>query len=511
MQFHRPANPNTTDFYFRSQVIELNTAGAGPAPAGAPAVEKAAHYYSQLQSPDGHWAGDYGGPLFLIPGMVITLHLVGKALAPEVNWAIRAYLFNQQHDDGGWGLHIENHSTMFGTVLNYVSLRLMGTPREDPRCVRARDWIKANGGAELVPSWGKVWLAVAGIYKYDGVNPVNPDLWILPTWFPLHPSKMWCHSRMVYLPMSYLVSERVHAPDSAIIRELREEVFLKDYAKIYWPSLRNAVCPLDIFHPHHKLLDVLHVGLSLWEKIVPRAIRKLSLDEVWMQIQREDEWTDFLSIGPVNKFYNMCVHWHKGNTAGVEKHFERIPDFLWVAEDGMKLGGQVGSQCWDTAFSVAAYVESGLADKFQKTLTRAAVFIDLNQMRKDMPDRHRYYRGITKGAWPFTTGNHGWAISDCTAEGFTAALLLRTLPFIPEENKLTPERLYDSVHLLLSDQNSHGGWSSYEPQRGGDWFEYLNPSDVFGKIMVDYPYVECTSSVLIALRHFQTQFPDHRK
>jgi hypothetical protein len=25
-------------------------------------------FYAELQAEDGHWAGDYGGPLFLLPG-----------------------------------------------------------------------------------------------------------------------------------------------------------------------------------------------------------------------------------------------------------------------------------------------------------------------------------------------------------------------------------------------------------------------------------------------------------
>ena len=34
-------------------------------------------YYETLQEPDGNWAGDYGGPLFLIPGLVIASHITG--------------------------------------------------------------------------------------------------------------------------------------------------------------------------------------------------------------------------------------------------------------------------------------------------------------------------------------------------------------------------------------------------------------------------------------------------
>jgi cycloartenol synthase len=37
---------------------------------------------------------------------------------------------------------------------------------------------------------------------------------------------------------------------------------------------------------------------------------------------------------------------------------------------------------------------------------------------EDCPgDLNFWYRHISKGAWPFSTADHGWPISDCTAEG----------------------------------------------------------------------------------------------
>lgn len=35
-----------------------------------------------------------------------------------------------------------------------------------------------------------------------------------------------------------------------------------------------------------------------------------------------------------------------------------------------------------------------------------------------------YYRHISLGAWPFSTRDHGWPISDCSSEGLKAALTL---------------------------------------------------------------------------------------
>lgn len=68
-----------------------------------------------------------------------------------------------QNEDGGWGLHIEGRSVMFGTCLNYVTLRLLGEEMDggDGAMTKARKWILDHGGATHVPSWGKLWLSVS--------------------------------------------------------------------------------------------------------------------------------------------------------------------------------------------------------------------------------------------------------------------------------------------------------------------------------------------------------------
>jgi len=66
------------------------------------------------------------------------------------------------------------------------------------------------------------------------------------------------------------------------------------------------------------------------------------------------------------------------------------------------------------------------------------------------------------------------------------------------------------VDLILSLQNRDGGWATYENKRAGGWLEILNPSGVFGKIMVDYSWVECTSACVTALIEYQEEDPDYR-
>lgn len=67
-----------------------------------------------------------------------------------------------QNSDGGWGLHIESHSTMFGSALSYVTLRLLGEGANDGdgAMEKGRKWILDHGSATAITSWGKMWLSV---------------------------------------------------------------------------------------------------------------------------------------------------------------------------------------------------------------------------------------------------------------------------------------------------------------------------------------------------------------
>jgi Squalene-hopene cyclase N-terminal domain len=198
----------SADRPYRAQLIRdyLTKVGNKP-PSTEPvksvreATQKAVHFYSMLQASDGHWGGDYGGPHFLLPGLLVVWYCMGKPttmLSPNDIRLIIPYIMAHQQIDGGWGTHIESPSTMFGTTLMYVALRLLGLNASDPVCVKGRDFIKEQGGAVMTSSWAKFYLCLLGTMHWDGHNSVPPEMWILPNWFPFHPGRMWCHARMVY-------------------------------------------------------------------------------------------------------------------------------------------------------------------------------------------------------------------------------------------------------------------------------------------------------------------------
>ncbi len=461
---------------------------------------------ARTQSETGSWKGDYGGPLFLLPMYVGTAHATGLPLPQATRDEMVRYLRNHQNRDGGFGLDVESHSHVFTSVLNYVALRLLGVPKEDPLVARARAWFLRQGGATASASWGKFFLCLMGLYEYEGIHPLPPELWLLPRALPFHPSRLWCHARMVYLPMSVLYARRAKLPLSPLTAQLREELFDRPYAEVDWEGTRDDVALMDAYTPRSPLMKVAHTLLAGLERRASPRLRRHAIRKLLGHIRYEDDATQGLCIGPVNQLLNAWV-WHVEAPGGPElaRHHRAMPEYLWQARDGVKMQGYNSSELWDTAFAAQALMATGRLEQAKASLTAAYRFIEQNQIRQDPPELDGHYRHTGKGGWPFSTVEHGWPISDCTAEGLKASLLLQPLGLPGEQ--VTPERQRAAAELLLTWQNADGGWATYELTRGPKWLEQLNPSDCFADIMIDHSHVECTSASVQALAAFCGRYP----
>lgn len=474
-------------------------------------IRKGFHYFKHLLSDEGHLPGDYGGPMFLMPGLIIASYLSKKPLPPQHIELMKIYIQNHQNEDGGWGFHIEGHSTMFGTVMQYVAMRLMGVEASTPHLAKARNWIKAKGGAGSIPSWGKFYLALLNVYDWQGFNSVFPENWLLPKWLPIHPSKYWCHSRMVYLPMAYCYGHKIKAEENDLILSLRKEIYTEDYEKINWKKQRDNCAETDMYTNQTKWLKVMNWFTNSYEKIAPQFIRKKALNYILKYINAEDKQTQYVNIGPVNQAINSICIWHAygENSIPFQKHYERWFDYLWVAEDGMKMGGYNGDQLWETAFTIRAMNESKIGTEFPEAMQKMYGFVDFTQIKEENYQHSEFFRQKAKGGWPFSTIEHAWVVSDCTAEGLGACLSMHHRKI--GKQKVSDKRLKEAVDLLLEMQNKDGGWATYETTRSYNWLEKLNPSEVFADIMQDYSWTECSSAVVQALLEFHEQYPNYKK
>jgi lanosterol synthase len=453
--------------------------------------------------------------MFLLPGVVIAWYVTKTPIPWWYATEIKNYLFARANpDDGGWGLHIEGESTVFGTALNYTILRLVGVDAEHPKMAQARATLHKLGGATYAPHWAKFWLAVLGVMNWSIVNPVLPELWLLPDWVPFAPWRWWIHIRQVFLPMTYLWSKRWQAEEDETIRALRNELFVESWEEIDWAGNRNAIAETDNYHPKSWLLNLANwIFVNLWipylrvKPLVERA-------EAWVMelIEMEDKNTDYADLAPVNAPMNMiCCFIRDGpDSYSVRRHRERSDEFLWVNREGLLCNGTNGVQCWDTAFAIQTVMDAGLTGdpRWKPMLLRALKFLDEQQIRSNVEDQERCYRQQRKGGWAFSNKDQGYAVSDCIAEALKSVIILQKTAGYPQA--IDDRRIFDAVDTLLTYQNRPGGCSSYEPPRAGEWMEMLNAAEVFGRIMVEYIYPECTTAVVTALSLFREHWPDYR-
>ncbi|KAE9567932.1 Lanosterol synthase [Colletotrichum fructicola] len=427
-------------------------------------------FFTRLQLPEGHWACNYGGPGFLLPGLVFAIYITESEFPKEWKVEMVRYLRHHANEDGGWGLHLEGKSTVFATGLYYVMLRLLGMGRHDSLTSKARQCLLSLGGVAGIPQWGKIWLACLNLYDWDGVNCIPVDLWLLPSWIPFHPSR----------------------------------------CKIDFVKHRNTVAPSDAVRSvSPTLLFFFSIVTIFYNYLMPRWLLDLASRRASELMLREERNTDWECLAPVNKAFHMVQSWFEEgpDSERLRLHREEVNVYLWMGRNGMTCNGTNGVQVWDTAFAVQAAVEAGFADdpRFSNTLHKAHDFLEKSQLRINLDDPFRQPR---KGGWPFSTKSNGYIVSDCAAESLKAVLLLQKGHGYPQ--LIDDYRLKDCVDTLLLMQNADGGFASYEKIRGSEWLELLNPAEVFDCIMVEYSYPECTTAVLTSLFLFKRYFPDYR-
>ncbi|KAK1420353.1 hypothetical protein QVD17_21881 [Tagetes erecta] len=487
------------------------------------AVKKAVRLNRAIQAKDGHWPAESAGPMFFTPPLLIALYISGAInthLTKQHKIEMIRYIYNHQNDDGGWGFYIEGHSTMFGSALSYIALRLLGEgPNDGNGAVdRGRKWILDHGGAATIPSWGKTYLSVLGVYEWEGCNPLPPEFWLFPESLPYHPAKMWCYCRTTYMPMSYLYGRKFHGPITDLVMQIRQEIYPAPYHEINWNKQRHNCCKEDLYYPHSKVQDLLWDSLHYLSEPILKywpftKVRERALKRAVELMRYGAQETRYITIGCVEKSLQMMCWWAENpNGEEFKHHLARVPDYLWLAEDGMKMQS-FGSQLWDCTLATQAIIASDMVEEYGDSLKKAHFYIKESQIKQNPSgDFSKLCRQFTKGAWTFSDQDQGWVVSDCTAEALKCLLLLSEMPEEISGEKVNNEQLYDAVNVLLYLQSPiSGGFAIWEPPVPQPYLQVLNPSEIFADIVVEKEHVECTSSIIQALLAFKQLHPGHRE
>jgi lanosterol synthase len=471
-------------------------------------VQRAIAHLHSVQWADGRWEAEMVWNTMLLSQYVLTRAVTRRwPLDAETRRKILKNYEVTQLADGSWPMHGEGKGYIFFTTLAYVALRVLGVPTDDPMVARARAWIHANGGVLSIASWGKLWLSFVGLYELEGVNSIPPELFLAPSWLPVHPDNYYCHTRYIYLAISYLYGRRFRGDLGPITRELREELYDQPYESIDFAAHRHDLAPSDVYVRPSLPLRAAWDLLALYEKRPVRALREQALRHTFERIQYEQFASRNQGISPVNGLLNcLALFDHDPNDPEVDASLEAMESWKWDDEaEGIRYCG-AHSGAWDTAFTMRAILASPTAAASVAELQRAYTWLGETQMQEELPSHESQARAPILGGWCFSDGVHRWAVSDCTAEALTAILQLHEAGLAPAR-RISDDRLAQAVRFVLRRQNADGGFGSYERRRGSVLLEWINPSEMYGNCMTERSYTECTASCVGGLARFRHAYP----
>ena len=286
------------------------------------------------------------------------------------------------------------------------------------------------------------------------------------------------------------------------MRALREELYAGSWSSIDWEARQDTVSGVDVYRRSSRILKGVNRVMDRVEALALRKVRDRALREVLDHITYEDDVTSGIDIGPVNKVLNAFVHFFDDpDGPRLARALERTDDYLWDGPDGTKMQGYNGSQLWDTAFAVQALLASPSRTDAEDVIARAYDFIRDNRDPRGRP---------RPGALLPPRIARRLAFLDARPRLADHRLHVRGAQVRPRARGTIPARRSPrAARTTPSGSSSRGRTTTAagRPTSGsapGASMERLNPSEVFGDIMVDYSYVECTSACVQALAAART-------
>ncbi|HLI42022.1 MAG TPA: squalene--hopene cyclase [Streptosporangiaceae bacterium] len=183
-------------------------------------LDRARDHLLGLQHPGGWWQGELETNVTMDAEDLLLRQFLGvrddAATAAAARW-----IRSRQRADGSWANFFGGPGDLSTTVEAYLALRLAGDVPEAPHMIRARDWILAGGGVEATRVFTRIWLALSGLWSWDDLPVIPPELIWLPSWFPLNIYDWGCWARQTIVALAVVQSFRPSRPLPFGIDELK--------------------------------------------------------------------------------------------------------------------------------------------------------------------------------------------------------------------------------------------------------------------------------------------------
>ncbi|ODU01996.1 MAG: squalene--hopene cyclase [Pseudonocardia sp. SCN 72-86] len=442
------------------------------------ALDAAVAFLRAGRHPDGWWQGELETNVTMDAEDLLLREFLGIRTDDETAEAAR-WIRSRQRADGSWATFQDGPPDLSTTIEAWVALRLAGDAPSDEHMLRAQTFVVAEGGLEHARVFTRIWLALFGLWSWDELPDMPPELIFLPKWFPLNVYDWACWARQTVVPLTVVATLRPCRPLPFGVDELRTGAVAPPLAKPW--TWAGAFQRLDKI-------------LRAYSRRPLRGVRRLAMRRAaeWVLARQEADGS-WGGIQPPWVYSLLCLHLlgypldHPAVAAGL-----RGLDRFLIREDTpdgvVRRLEACQSPVWDTCLAVTALLDAGVPADDPDVLAAADWMLaeEVAGVRGDWAVRRP---DIPTGGWAFEFDNDGYPDTDDTAEVVLA--LRRVAHPAPERVRAAVDR---GVAWTVGMQSRDGGWGAFDADNTRVLVTKLPFCD-FGAV-IDPPSADVTAHVV---------------
>ncbi|MCU1628357.1 MAG: squalene-hopene cyclase [Pseudonocardia sp.] len=446
------------------------------------ALDAAVGYLCSIQHPKGWWQGELETNVTMDAEDLLMREFLGIRTPEDTEQAAR-WIRAQQREDGSWATFKGGPGDLSTTVEAWVALRLAGDDPAADHMRRAARFAVAAGGLERSRVFTRIWLALFGLWSWDDLPDMPPELIFLPRWFPFNVYDWACWARQTVVPLTIVATLRPCRPLPFAVDELRTHADPPPLSRPW--TWAGAFQRLD---------RILHA----YSRRPLRAVRRLAMRRgaEWILARQEADGS-WGGIQPPWVYSLLALHLlgyplgHPAMRAGIEG-LERFLVRTETPEGTVRMLEACQSPVWDTCLAVTALLDAGVSPEDPDVVRAAEWMLDEEiDVEGDWAVRRP---DLAPGGWAFEFDNDGYPDIDDTAEVVLA--LRRVTHPDPARLRAAVDR---GVAWNIGMQSADGGWGAFDADNTRELVTKLPFCD-FGAV-IDPPSADVTAHVVEMLAH----------
>jgi squalene-hopene/tetraprenyl-beta-curcumene cyclase len=459
-------------------------------------LDAAVGHLLSLQDDAGWWKGDLDTNVTMDAEDLLLREFLGIRTAEETEEAAR-WIRSQQRDDGTWANYYGGPGDLSTTIEAWVALRLAGDPADAPHLQKAAAWVLDNGGLESSRVFTRLWLALFGLWSWDDLPNLPPEIVFLPKWFPFNVYDWACWARQTVVPLTIVATLRPCRPLPFGIDELR--CAHRGEARPV-PRMSRLLSWAGAFQ---RLDKVLHAYARHAVMPLRRLAMRRGVEWVLARQEADGGWG---GIQPPWVYSILALHLmgYSLDSPPVAAAIAGLDGFLLREElsDGPDAGKKLRrleacqSPVWDTGLALTALLDAGVAPD-SPAVQRAAGWL-LGEEIRVAGDWSVRRPDLEPGGWAFEFANDYYPDTDDTAE---VVLGLRRVAEVapPEQATALRAAIDRGVRWNVGMQSKDGGWGAFDADNTRE-LAYKLPFCDFGAV-IDPPSADVTAHVVEMLAH----------